>query len=85
MKGKIIKLTDNKFKGKHPNEINEGHTFIGSFESLPEIGTSFTIIHEKFAAYRYFKTSTITKIISQTDNEILFNTLNSTYSLEIIK
>jgi len=85
MKGKLVKLTDNKFKGKHPNGINEGHIAEGIFTEFPKVGESFMLFYEKLRAYRYFHTSTVTKIVNESDKEILFKTLNSTYNLEFTK
>ena len=69
----ITKLSDDKFNGQHPNNINSGYTKTINVEELPSI---------EVGVYYYFgslRTSTVTEIISQTDDKIKFKTINSTY------
>lgn len=72
-KGKLVKLSDDKFEGKHPNGIVEGYERNGYFSELPKVNYSFYI--------GGLKTSEITDIIESTDNSVKFKTLNSTYLL----
>ncbi len=70
---KLIKLKDNKFDGKHPNNINIGFIKIGKFHKEPTIGESFVVGWD-------FGTSKVIEILE----DGVFNTLNSTYKYEII-
>jgi hypothetical protein len=69
----ITKLSDDKFNGQHPNDINNGYTETINVEELPsiEVGVSYY--------FGSLRTSTVTEIISQTDDKIEFKTINSTY------
>lgn len=71
----LIKLSDDKFNGFHPNGIDKGYNSIGTFQDPPTVGDSFTIINN--ITGRYLVTSTVTEIISDTK----FKTKNSTYEL----
>lgn len=79
---KLIKLNtldDAEYpqKEKYPdNTIKEGET-----ENLPIVGQSFSLY--KKSKIGFFVTSPVTKIISNSDKEIIFTTLNSKYKLEI--
>lgn len=75
-KVKIIKLTDNKFEGNHPNNINEGYLREGYLITPPLVGYSCMVDN--------FYTSTVQEIVSKLDNEVIFKTLNSTYKLIIL-
>jgi hypothetical protein len=66
---KLIKLNDNMFNGKHPNNINEGFTREGVMIYPPTIGEAFWL--------ESFHTSVVTKIVS----DDTFQTLNSTYRI----
>jgi len=72
MKYRLTKLKDNKFEGRHPNDIFEGYIKEGLLMLQPEIG--------KVCQIQNFRTSTITKI----NDDLTFETLNSTYKLELI-
>ena len=77
MKYTLTKLTDDVFEGYHPNGIYAGHT-ISSAEK-PEI-----VIGERYLfknPTNYLLTSTVTEIVSETEEEIIFKTKNSTYKL----
>lgn len=79
--GILVKLSDDKFNGNHPNNIVEGYNCEGKYpEKMPREGLPFFIV-----GYRWLKTSTVTEIVSKTKKEIIFKTLNSTYKLKIIK
>ena len=73
---KITKMSDEKFDGQHPNNINEGYTVDGSILKNPVINEPFCVIREG----GMFVTSKVTEII---DSET-FKTLNSTYKWEVI-
>lgn len=73
--GTIIKQSDDKFNGNHPNGIFEGYRQKGRFLNFPTINQYFYI--------GSLRTSPVTEIISETDEEIIFKTLNSTYKLII--
>lgn len=73
MKYKLTKISDDKFNGEHPNEINEGYTTIGE-ELLPlKVGESYICGD--------LQTSTVTEII----DDQTFKTRNSTYKREIVE
>lgn len=72
----IIKVSDDKFEGKHPNGINEHYTAKGVMVDPPTVGKPFYVDRPS----GYFRTSPVTEII----NPITFRTLNSTYKLEYI-
>lgn len=69
-KAKLTKLSDDKFNGNHPNNVNEGNVYSGSVYQEPNVG-SVCIVGD-------LRTSIITEII---DNNT-FKTLNSTYKIE---
>lgn len=73
MKYKIIKVSDDMFNGIHPNGIDEGYTAYSNHKNELVVGE------------RYFfgsiLTSTVTEIISETENETIFKTKNSTYKI----
>lgn len=74
----LTKLTDDKFEGLHPNYIFEGYEELGIMHKGPTVGESF-VLHTG----GFFATSGVTDIIEESDTEIIFKTLNSTYKLEI--
>jgi len=68
----ITKLKDNRFEGNHPNYINEGYTKSINFKpSKPYVGQCYY--------FGSLRTSMVTKINKETESEIEFETLNSTY------
>lgn len=78
---KLTKISDDCLKElgiPHENDINEGFTFVGSFNEKPTVDTSFYILDKDLVL---FITSKITKII---DSET-FKTLNSTYKIEYLE
>lgn len=74
---KLIKISDNKFHGNHPNGINANSVVEGIVLSKPEVGKSCIVTSATSARI----TSIITSIEYETENEIRFNTANSTYQL----
>lgn len=80
-KGILVKKSDDVFEGKHPNAIDEGYTFQGFFKEKPTVG----LIFEMQSIQRWFHTSVVNEILSETENKILFTTNNSTYELTIKK
>jgi len=75
---KLIKLSDNYFEGNHPNGIYEGHTEVGSIESLPKVGERFWLQQNT----RYpFSTSIVTK---ECNIDNIFKTTYSTYKIEFL-
>lgn len=76
IKIRVTKVTDEVFKGEHPNKINEGYTVEGEISELPLVGFSLYVSH----GTRLFATSQITEIIDGNT----FKTLNSTYKWEVI-
>lgn len=77
MKYTLIKVTDDVFGGNHPNGIYEGHAV--QSDNKPEV-----VIGERynFEGYgRYLSTSIVTEIVSETKEETIFKTLNSTYKI----
>ena len=82
-KGDLIKLTkinDDKFKGHHPNQINEGFSIIGTITNNVSVGDALFLVTPEDKRYHYFHTSVITEII----DESKFKTFNSTYEVEIL-
>ena len=71
--GKLVKLSDDVFGGKHPNNINEGYVKEAIFDKRPEIGSPFYI--------GSLRTTLVTEIVSDTETEVIFKTKNSTYKL----
>lgn len=71
-KVKLTKLSDDTFKGNHPNQIYEGHVEIGHIENLPTIG-------ERFHVGPTFSTSVVTEALNKQN---IFKTMYSTYKLE---
>lgn len=71
---KLTKLKDNRFNTRHPNGINEGYVKEGIMVALPKIGERFYV--------NDFSTSLV---LSEIDENGIFETINSVYKLEIIK
>lgn len=71
--GTLIKLSDDKFKGKHPNNINVGFTRTGTIYTPPQVGKSCEVAS--------IITSTVTEIVEKEETRVVFKTLNSTYEL----
>lgn len=71
----LIKLSDDKFNGNHPNGIFAGHT--KEIEKLlfkPVVG-------EKYY-FGSLQTSIVTEILDDNNDEIIFKTMNSTYVIK---
>lgn len=77
MNYRLTKLKDTRFEGVHPNGVDEGFVYEGNMITELEVGKPF-IIFEKGG--RFLRTSTVTKINSETE----FETLNSVYKIEKI-
>ena len=75
-KVRLVKLTDDKYNGKHPNGIYEGQEKVGYAQYELTVGMRFYID----SGYKWFLTSRVTEIV----DERTFKTDNSTYSIEII-
>lgn len=74
-KVKITKISDDKFNGKHPNNINEGFNTTGILYNYPTIDTCCYI--------GSLRTSLVTEILeSDSEKSLIFKTLNSTYKIE---
>ena len=69
----ITKISDDIFNNNHPNGINEGY----SQESIKDEELPMITIGNCYY-FGSLRTSTVTEIISQTDDRIEFKTLNST-------
>lgn len=69
----IVKLSDDKFDGMHPNGIDEGYVKSGKAFKMPTVGERF------FIGYNW-ATSEVTEIV----DEVTFKTLNSTYKITSI-
>lgn len=76
---KVVKLTDDRFDGKHPNGIGVGFEIKGQLVTNIEVGSPLFINHCTHSQYEWFHTSVITEII----DENTFKTLNSTYSVTL--
>ena len=71
---KIIKVEDNAFGGNHPNGINKGYTKeIENLLSTPIVGEVYY--------FGSLRTSIVTEIVKEDDEEIVFKTMNSTYKI----
>ena len=77
---KVVKLSDDKYDGFHPNGIFRGYTVYGEIENPPIEGEALLIVKAKGDAHGSFHTSVITEIV----DENTFKTLNSTYHIEMI-
>lgn len=77
MKYKLTKLSDDRFKGKHPNGIIEGMSWEGHINSKPKIGERFHFGNYKDHPRSHLFTSVVTALFE--DGK--FKTLNSTYQL----
>ena len=70
----LVKNSDNRFNGNHPNGIDEGYTkSVNNEVSIPEVGECYY--------FDSLRTSTVTKIIHEDDLKVVFKTRNSTYTL----
>ena len=69
----LKKLSDDRFEGKHPNDVFEGHVEIGYMIKEPKVGDRFGLFIDKKTPV--FITSIVTSIL---DN-CTFQTINSTY------
>jgi hypothetical protein len=47
----LTKLSDDRFEGKHPNFIFEGHVEIGYMIVKPKVGDRFTLFYDKKDLY----------------------------------
>lgn len=73
---KVVKLSDDKFNGLHPNYIDEGYTRFGELCHDIEVGKRLEMSGKRL--HDWFTTSIVTEII---DNNT-FKTENSTYKIE---
>ncbi len=81
---KLYTRTDAEFpqKEKYPdNTIIEG--LMWSEFSKPKVGQVFRVLKSKL--YASFQTSIVTEIVEETEDKIIFKTLNSVYELQTIK
>ena len=76
-KVKVVKMSDDKFGGKHPNGIESGYVVYGTIVNPVEVGSFLYLNKASGDAYGYFHTSEITKIIDENH----FKTRNSTYKI----
>ncbi len=74
LKVKLTKISDDYFKGNHPNGIYKGYIKEGYTPKLPTIGERFYV--------GAFSTSLVIKELNQ---ENIFKTTYSTYKLEILE
>ena len=72
----LIKISDDKFNGNHPNGIIEGYTRVGKLINDVVIGDQILVVNNT----HYLRTSEVTEII----DDITFKTENSTYKIEVI-
>lgn len=78
IKARITKVIDDMFEGQHPNGIDVGYTKAGYLIKMPTIDETFKLYSENGAMI--FHTSTVVKVV----NEYIFETLNSTYKLDLL-
>lgn len=80
-KYKLTKLSDDKFKGNHPNDIHAGKTWLSDRKQTPRIGEIFHFGPEEiWDRYNHIWTSLVTEVLE----DGVFKTLNSTYKIEEI-
>lgn len=79
MQYKLTKLKDDRFNGKYPNFIDEGYWETGDQISELKVGQRFLIQ----GWGRYLNTSVVTEILEETEESVIFKTMNSTYKLEL--
>jgi len=71
---KVTKISDDRFKGNHPNGIYTGTISEGFVTQMPELGVRYRV--------GSLLTSMVTQPLDKNNN---FKTLYSTYKLEILK
>lgn len=78
MKGILIKISNN-------DNALRTDSMEGEFEFFPKIGTSFRIFGESLTADGDIRivTTSVVKNVEQIENIYRFQTLNSTYKLEV--
>jgi hypothetical protein len=79
----LIKLTDDRFNGNHPNRINAGFTFVGYTYNLPSVSSSFIMSEMPLKMDGYANAFATSRVI-EIGSDGVFKTLNSTYKYEII-
>ena len=78
MKYKLIKISDDKFNGNHPNGIYEGFSYTAHITKKPVVGERFYFETISDHPRNHLFTSTVTEIV----DDMIFKTNNSTYKLE---
>jgi len=73
---RLTKISDDRFKGNHPNGIFEGYTQYGVVVDDIKIGERFNVMGNHLTDY--LSTSSVIEIIDDTT----FKTKNSTYRVE---
>ena len=76
-KVKVVKMSDDKFNGNHPNGIESGHVVYGEIVRPVEVGSFLYLLKVTGSSHGFFHTSEITKIIDENH----FKTRNSTYKI----
>ncbi len=77
-KAQVIKISDDYYKGNHPNGVGKGSKFTGYTNTKPTKGERFLLIIEKLTI---FSTSPVVCMLDSTT----FKTLYSTYKIKYIK
>lgn len=77
----LIKLSDDKFNGRHPNGVFTGSKISGYVKSEPKIGEQLYLYYSLKLTSTYSAWTSAVKSIDY-DNMIL-KTENSTYKIEI--
>lgn len=76
--GKLTKV--NELEGAlYPNNRDVGEITVGDFIELPKVDCGFVIMN---SLTRGLRTSCVREIVSETEEKIVFKTLNSLYELE---
>lgn len=78
---RLTKLSDDAFKGKHPNNIQAGYTIVGYMLDKPKKGERF-LVYTTSRFYPEFGTSVVVEKLNK-DN--IFKTTYSTYKIEYLK
>jgi len=74
---KLEKLSDDKFKGNHPNFIKTGMYWVGRYIKKPIVGERFKFGTDKDHPREHLRTSLVKEVL---ENGV-FKTTNSTYKL----
>ena len=78
--GILLKISDDRFNNNHPNGFNTGYSIAGFYQKKPLKNSIFEIENDN----EWFKTTLITEIIEENNDQIKFKSMNSTFLLKLI-